>query len=186
MGYIFDPQVLDEIGRMGIGREPREMVRVVCEELARRYPGHIETGNEWVYNMAAGAVGVMKILHGSLTEYLIIYGSALGTGGYSGRYRVEIHDTVMAGEMWTYTDDDVLTRVVTKVGEHACLARERVKGFCIQPGTWLLEYGRGPIPTTLPLALGDALLSCMDGYTVAATLWQYGKLTVRELLQGKI
>ena len=68
----------------------------------------------------------------------------------------------------------------------ANLKTERVKGYKLPEGAWMLEYGRGPIPTALPLALADALLSSMDLYTVYRTLWIYGKLTLKELMQGKI
>jgi C-8 sterol isomerase len=61
-----------------------------------------------------------------------------------------------------------------------------VKGFRALEGSWMLEYGRGLVPMALPLALGDSVFSCLDGTTIARTLWVYGKLTTRELLKGKI
>ncbi len=186
MGYIFDPQVLHEIAKKGVGLPHKEMVRVVSDELAKAYPGHIETREDWIFNMAAGAIGVMTVLHASLSEYVIIFGSPVGTDGFSGRYRIEIFDFMMAGDMWTYTDDNIGTRVITRPGEMAHLATERVKGFKLPEGAWMLEYGRGPVPTALPLALADALLSAMDLYTVGKTLWVYGKMVTRELMQGKI
>jgi hypothetical protein len=186
MSYIFDPDTLFEISKKGVGLQPKEMVRTVSDELARAYPGHVEPRPDWMFNMAAGAVGVMTILHGSLSEYLIIFGSAIGTSGFSGRYLVEIHDFVMGGEMRTYTEDNVLEPIITRTGERAMLRRDQTKGFKISDETWLLEYGRGLIPTTLPLALCDGLISCMDVYTVAKTLTVYGKHVFRELRQGKL
>jgi sigma non-opioid intracellular receptor len=186
MGYIFDPDVLHTIAKKGVGRSHKEMVQTVSNELAAAYPGHVETREEWIFNMAAGAIGVMTVLHASLSEYVIIFGSPVGTGGFSGRYKIEIFDFMMAGDMWTYTDDNIGERVVTRPGEMAHLAAERVKGFKLPEGAWMLEYGRGPVPTALPLALADALLSAMDLYTVYRTLWIYTKMVTRELLKGKI
>jgi C-8 sterol isomerase len=186
MGFIFEPEVLHGIAKKGVGLPHGEMVQVVADELAKAYPGHIETRQKWIFNMAAGAVGVMTILHASLSEYVIIFGSAVGTGGFSGRYRVEIFDYMLAGDMWTFTDDKIGERVVTRPGEMAHLETDRVKAYKLPEGGWMLEYGRGPIPTALPVGLADALFSAMDWHTVRQTLWTYGKLTVRELMKGKI
>lgn len=186
MGYVFEPDQLHEIARKGVGLPHAEMTRVVGDELGRAYPKHVRPTADWLFNLAGGAVGVMTVLHGSLTEYLLIFGSPIGVQGYSGRYRIEIFDFMMAGEMWTYTEDRVGDRIVTRPGERAHLRSDQVKGFQLPEGGWMLEYGRGPIPTALPFALADALVSCLDVTTVVKTLWIYGKLVTRELLQGKI
>ena len=52
-------------------------------------------------------------------------------------------------------------------------------------GAWMLEYGRGPVPTVLPFALSGASAS-FELRTIARTIGVYGRLVVRELLQGKI
>ncbi len=36
-------------------------------------------------------------------------------------------------------------------------------------GTWMLEYGRGFIPSTMPFALSDSFFSTQDLITVAKT-----------------
>jgi len=51
---------------------------------------------------------------------------------------------------------------------------------------FMLEYARGPIPSMLPFGLSDTVFSTLDRATVGQTLWHYGRLVVRELLQGKI
>ena len=50
----------------------------------------------------------------------------------------------------------------------------------------MLEYARGPIPTMLPFGLADTVFSTLDRRTVGKTVWQYGKLVVGNLLQGKV
>ena len=128
----------------------------------------------------------MKVLYASLSEYVIIFGSAVGTEGFSGRYRIGIHDFILSGECWTYTDDNVGKRVITRPGERVYLAPERVKGFRVTEETWMLEYGRGPIPTALPFALADAVFSMLDTETIFRTLWVYGGLVTRNLLRGQV
>ena len=186
MGYLFDPDRLHAIARKAVGLSHADMVHTVCDELSRAYPGHISSAEGWIFSVVAGATGVMKILHDSLSEYVLIFGTPVGTEGFSGRYRMDIYDFQLAGEMWTYTEDRVGERQVTRAGDKAVLRRSQVKSFRIVEDGWMLEYGRGLVPLALPLALGDAVFSCMDGTTIARTLWVYGKLAVRELLKGKI
>jgi C-8 sterol isomerase len=186
MGYVFDPDELHRISKLGVGRPFDEMVRAVTDELVKVYPEHIDPDPRWVYSLAGGATGVMGILHGSLSEYVIIFGSPVGTEGFSGRYHIDIHDYVMAGEMWTYTESRYGERVITKAGERAVLRKGNVKGFRISEECWMLEYGLGPVPTCLPMGLGDAVFSGQDFPTIARTLLAYGGLTIKELLQGKI
>ena len=94
-----------------------KMVRQVSDELARRYPGHIETRPNWMLSLAGGVMGIMTVLHGSLSEYVLIFGTPVGSEGFSGRYRIEIHDFMLAGEMWTYTESDFAERRVYRAGD---------------------------------------------------------------------
>jgi C-8 sterol isomerase len=183
--YIFDPDKLHQVAKSAVGKPHDEMIEAVVDGMQREYPQWIRP-QDWIFNCAGGAVGVMKLLHASLSEYVLIFGSAIGTEGFSGRYRVGIHDFVLAGDMWTYTDNDLGTKVVTRPGERAYLAPERVKGYKLPDGCWMLEYGRGPIPTVLGFGLADAAFSMVDGQMIRDTIWTYGKLVVRNLLQGKI
>lgn len=186
MGYVLDPDELHAISRRGMGLPFPEMCEAVINGLAERWPEHIETKQDWVFNLAAGATGMMTVLHGSVTEYLILFGSSIGTEAFSGRYHVDIWDWVITGEMWTYTEEDFHTRVVTRPGEGAKLARGSAKGYRIKEDTWMLEYGRGFVPTALPIGLGDAVVSAQDARIVARTVRNYGKLVIRSLLQGKL
>ncbi len=186
MGYAFDPDRLHEISRKAVGQPFDAMCRTVVDELDAAYPGEIDRKDEWVFNLAAGATGIMNVLHGSLTEYLIIFGTPVGTEAWSGRYLLDIHDFIVAGEMWTYTEDRPGERVVTGPGERAVLRKGRVKGFRFEPGCWALEYGRGPIPTSLPTAVADVLLSGLDPATVVKTFRIHGEQVFRHLLRGKL
>src|SRR6185369_5495675 len=81
--------------------------------------------------------------------------------------------------------EDFHTRQVTRPGEGAKLRRGSAKGYRIKEDTWMLEYGRGFVPTALPIGLGDAVVSAQDVRIVSKTVRNYGKLVVRSLLQGK-
>lgn len=183
--YAFDPEVLHQVARTAVGKPHDAMVQTVVDGLTEEY-GELIQPQDWIFNCAGGAVGVMKLLHASLSEYILIFGSAIGTEGFSGRYRVGIHDFMLSGEMWTYTDDRIDTRVVSRPGDAAYLSPERVKGYRLPEGGWMLEYGRGPIPTVLGFGLADAIFSMVDPKMVWDTVTTYGKLTIKNLLRGKI
>jgi len=185
MGYVFEPESLHEVSRLGIGLDPEPMCDAVVAELKRRYPEHISTERNWLFNDAGGAMGMMRLLHASLTEYVIIFGTPIGTEGHSGRYAAEVYDFMMAGEMWTYLEGD-MRRTVHVPGDAAHLDRDRIKGYRVPDFAWMLEYGRGRIPTMLPFGLADSVLSTLDFQTVARTVGLYARLTVGQLLKGKI
>jgi len=76
--------------------------------------------------------------------------------------------------------------VITRPGEGAFLPKGEVKGYRITEESWMLEYGLGPVPTALPMGLGDAVFRGQDPHTIVKTLWAYGKLAMKELVQRKI
>jgi hypothetical protein len=185
MGILFDPERLHEIAKKGVGLPQAEMFRVVAQELAAAYPGHIRTEPDWIFNNAGGAMGQIALLHASLSEYVLFFGTPIGTEGHSGRYATEVYDFVMAGEMWCYHEGET-ARSVYQPGDAAYLGRSAIKGYRIPDFSWMLEYARGPIPTMLPFGLADTVTSTLDARTVGRTLWSYGRMVTGELLRGKV
>ena len=186
MSHVFDVDTLHGIARKAQGLPFDELTRVVVDQVQRAFPGHADGRDGYIFNLTSGSCGMMKILHASVTEYLIIFGSAIGTEAFSGRYQMDIYDFVMTGEMWTYTDDRCGERVVTRPGEYAVLPRGRVKGWRITEGTWMLEYGRGFLPSALPLALADVVVSALDWRIAVDLLRIFARHSIREIRQGKL
>ena len=67
-------------------------------ELRRRYGKHIlpSSQTEWVFMNAGGWMGAIYILHSSLTEYVLFFGTAVNTSGHSGGWRFvyTVHQTL--------------------------------------------------------------------------------------------
>lgn len=186
MGYLFDPDVLKECAAAGVGLPLEEAFDRITDQLAERYPGHIHTGpRDWIFNNAGGAKGVLSLLHGSVLEYLIFFGTDIGTHGHSGIYRADVYDWVFHGEMWCQEGQNT-QRQVYQPGSQAHLGRGKVKYYRLPERGWMLEYARGPIVTMLPFGLGDSFSSTLDFTAIRKTITTYGKLCVKELLQGKI
>lgn len=187
MAFIFDPDVLGRCAAEGVGKASmEEAFDAVTAAVAREYPKHIHTGpRDWMMNNAGGAMGQMTFLHASITEYIIIFGSPIGTEGHSGRYATEVYDWVFDGEMWCYLEGET-ERTTYGPGSTAYLGDGQVKGYRIPDHAWMLEYSRGPIPSMLPFGLADTLLSTLDLRTLGRTVAGYGKHVTSSLLRGKI
>jgi C-8 sterol isomerase len=185
MSPIFDPAELKDIAQRAIGLPTDQLFRQVIDELADRYPGHIERNPEWIFNNAGGAMGSMIVLHASITEYVIIFGSPIGTEGHTGRFAADDWFTILEGEQWAFAEGD-LTRQVFRAGDQHHLPRGTVRAYRIPDRCWALEYARGFIPQMLPFGVADSLFSTVDYKTIGRLFKIYGKLTMRELAQGNL
>jgi hypothetical protein len=69
------------------GQDHDQAFSKVVVELRRKYPGHIlpDEDLQWVFVNAGGWMGSMCLLHASLTEYVLLFGTAVDTGGHSGQ-----------------------------------------------------------------------------------------------------
>jgi C-8 sterol isomerase len=84
--YIFDTDHLHDLAKRGIakhGDDTRGIVEYIVAELSERSPAHINVEEDWVFNNAGGAMGAMYIIHASITEYLIIFGTLSLSGSSS-------------------------------------------------------------------------------------------------------
>jgi C-8 sterol isomerase len=186
MAYIFEPDTLHEISRHAAKQGERSaIIHSVSTELKRLYPRHIDLNVPWLFNNAGGAMGQIKLLHCSLSEYILIFGTPSGTEGHSGRYATEVFDFMLDGEMWCFHAGE-FERTIFKAGDLAYLGEDRAKGYAAPSDVLMLEYARGPIPTMLPFGLADTLFSTHDPATIGGTLFHYAKLVTRNLLKGKI
>jgi C-8 sterol isomerase len=86
--YIFKPSELHQVAKQALKDHPDDVHAVVTSivrQLDKLHPGHINTNEEWVFNNAGGAMGAMYLLHASLSEYVIIFGTPIGTDGMKHR-----------------------------------------------------------------------------------------------------
>jgi C-8 sterol isomerase len=185
MGAIFDPDVLHQAAKDAIGRPIEDIIPHIVEDLGARYPGHIQMPDRWVLNNAGGAMGAMLVLHASITEYVIIFGTPIGTEGHSGRFSSDDYFIILDGEQRAFAPGS-LEPEIYRPGDLHHLPRGVAKAYRIPDHCWALEYARGNIPKMLPFGFADAITSTLDVRTVWDTLSVYTRAATRELLQGKV
>ena len=99
--HVFSPQAMADIARKSIALgngNSSKIVDSVVSQLREKYPQWIIERPEWMFNNAGGAMGSMLVLHASMSEYVIIFGSAIGTEGHTGRFLADDWFTILAGE----------------------------------------------------------------------------------------
>ncbi len=181
MKYVFDPEVLREVAQAHLELPLEQMMLAITEDLAERYPGRIQLEREWVFNNAGGVMGQFTILYASLSEYLIFFGTPIGSGGHTGRYHfAEDYAFVLDGEFWYFNQGDTQRQEFRK-GDFVHLPQGAAMGFCMVDHAWILEYVRGPVVTMLPFGLADTLFSTLDYRTLFRTFRLYGGHVLRSL-----
>nr|BAC05307.1 unnamed protein product [Homo sapiens] len=129
---------------------------------------------QWVFVNAGGWMGAMCLLHASLSEYVLLFGTALGSRGHSGRYWAEISDTIISGTFHQWREGTTKSEVFYP-GETVVHGPGEATAVEWGPNTWMVEYGRGVIPSTLAFALADTVFSTQDFLTLFYTLRSYAR-----------
>ena len=183
--YIFDPTVIHEISKKHLGEQPLEqMFANIAAELSERYPGAIDTSKPWIFNNAGGVMLQMKLYHASLTEYIMIWGTPIGSEGHTGRHLAEFYDTVLDGEAWYYSEGQ-LTRDVYTPGDHVFVGKGESAGMHYPDHVWMIEYARGSMLALFPFGFADGLFSTLDYKTLWQTLTIYVSLLMKSLSRGQ-
>jgi C-8 sterol isomerase len=187
LGYLFDPEILHQTAKGAIaeGGNLHAKVAYLRRKLGAQYPGHIRQEDEWVFNIAGGALGQMTILHASITEYVIVFGTPIGTEGYSGRFMADDYFTILEGEQWAYGEGDADRREF-RTGDVHHLPRGQARAYRMPDRCYALEYARGFIPAMLPFGFADSFTSTVDPVPVINTVRIYARAVIGELLRGKI
>ncbi|KAI0642708.1 ERG2 and sigma1 receptor-like protein [Trametes meyenii] len=190
--YVFTPESLHELAQAAVHAHPGDintMIPYIVSNLTKTYdPSTValnEDTSEWMLNNAGGAMGAMYIIHASITEYLIIFGSPLGTEGHSGMHTSDDYFNILVGEEWMFGPPN-LEREVYRPGDVNHLPRGQVKQYKMHDGCFALEYARGWIPPMLPFGFADVFSSTLDYWSFFRTVRITAREFIRNLLIGKI
>ncbi|KAI2781533.1 ERG2 and sigma1 receptor-like protein [Daldinia loculata] len=190
--YIFNLDELQDVASRGIqahGNDTAKIVDYIVTELYQNHPEHVNpkwnVSEEWMFNNAGGAMGAMYLIHSSITEYLIIFGTAAGTEGHSGRHTADDYFHILTGEQWAFVPGK-FEREVYPAGSVHHMHRGDVKQYKMPESCFALEYARGWIPPMLFFGFADGVFSTLDIPTLYRTVVITGRETIKNLLIGKI
>jgi C-8 sterol isomerase len=174
----------------GQEKNATHVVETLLGNLVQTYPEldlqtDFRNPREWVFNNAGGAMGSMYIIHASITEYLIIFGSAVGTEGHTGRHTADDYFHILTGQQRCYAAGD-LEPLIYNPGDVNLMKRGIVRQYWMEGETWALEYAAGWIPPMLPFGLADMLSSTLDYISFYHTCRITAREMIKNLLRGKI
>ncbi|KAI5852600.1 ERG2/sigma1 receptor-like protein [Morchella snyderi] len=190
--YIFDPAKLQELSQNSIakyggpGGNTTLLLEDLVEGLRTEYGDkHVNklSKEEWFFNNAGGAMGAMIILHASITEYLIIFGTPLGTEGHSGVHLAHDYFTILSGEQ-QFVKPGEIEPTVYSTGMQNHLPRGDAGQYILKG--WALELAQGWIPSMLPFGFLDTFTSTLDFANIWKTTYLTGKGIIGQLMIGKI
>ncbi|KAK5575440.1 hypothetical protein RB653_006573 [Dictyostelium firmibasis] len=176
-----DPKVLHECTKKGVGLPIDEAFEAIHKELSKHYPQFIAAKRNWLLFNGGGAMGQMCVLHASLSEYLIFYGTPLYSQGHSGRYLMDVYDFMIQGTTKQFFPGKFQS-IDFPAGKFSYLPMMVAKGYCCEPNSWMLEYGRGVIPLALPYFLFSSIFVTLDIVPWISAVFYVGREVTKNLL----
>ncbi|MEE6511163.1 hypothetical protein FKM82_017624 [Ascaphus truei] len=174
--HVFSREEIAVLAKEHSGLDYEVAFSKIIIELRKKHPGHIlpDEDLQWVFVNAGGWMGSMCLLHASLTEYVLLFGTAVDTSGHSGRYWAEISDTIISGTFRQWKEGTTKSEIFYP-GDTILHNFGEATSVQWSSGTWMVEYGRGFIPSTLGFALADTIFSTQDFVTMFYTVRVYTK-----------
>ena len=175
---IFDPEIVHQCSLECLGLPKPQMFDTFAQSLAKHYPGLLDFSQPWIYSIAGGAMIQMKIYYASTSEYIIIWGTPIGSEGHSGRHFSGFWDTVIDGETWYYGEGQ-FEKTVYKSGDRIYVGPGQARAMNFTNGVWAVEYARGFLPASMFFGTIEEVLICCDPLTAAQTVSMYADLTLQ-------
>ncbi|KTW30274.1 hypothetical protein T552_00750 [Pneumocystis carinii B80] len=187
--FIFSPERLQELSVEAIKKHKNDTLGLM-NELAKNIKK--EYGNavlpldhsKWFFNNAGNAMGAMIILHMSFSEYLIFFGTAIGTDGHSGVHFSNDYFTILRGEQKVFAPGE-LKPTIYKPGMQTYLPRGKKIHYSMIGESWALELAQGWIPSMLPFGLIETFFTTLDFSTFWSSIRYASEAMFKSFINGK-
>ncbi|XP_052286523.1 sigma non-opioid intracellular receptor 1-like isoform X2 [Dreissena polymorpha] len=139
--YNFSAKMVEEIALKHKDKELAKAFDDIYKEFSTRFAGHIlpESDRKWLFMNAGGWMGGIQIMHASITEYLLFFGTGVNTSGNSGRYWANISDTILTGSFRQWKEGGFHSEVFGP-GETVHHYWGEVSAVQWDAGTWMVDY----------------------------------------------
>jgi C-8 sterol isomerase len=184
MGFLFDPDVIDEIGQRHIGKPMDALVTGIGADLKAKYGEAIHLDQPFFFNSAGGILYQIKLFAMTPREYVMVCGSAIGASGHSGRHPVAFWDTILSGGA-RYMHEGELEARDYPTGARIFVDRWQSAAIDFPDHCWMLEYARGALFALLPFGMANTLFNTLDGKSALRTLRVYATLTRRNFARRR-
>lgn len=188
--YKFDKDVIHKLVLETLKENQDADAKSIMIDLGKKlkkiYPKYINevNFNDWVFNNAGGAMGSMFVLHISITEYLIFFGSAIGTEGSTGMHYADDYFIILSGRQKA-SDPNEMTPRIFKPGELNHLKKGTINHYSLDEGSFAIELAQGWIPLMIPFGILDSFTSTLDFLNLSKTFKIMTKNIIKNLLNGK-
>jgi hypothetical protein len=177
---IFDTEIVHKCAMECLGKPKPKMFDDFAKALAKHYPKILDFSQPWIYSIAGGAMIQMKLYYASTSEYIMIWGTPIGSEGHSGRHCTGFWDTVIDGETWYYAEGQ-FEKTLYKPGDRIYVGPGQARAMNFTNGVWAVEYARGFIPISMPFGIAEEIFICFDFLTALQTVSLYADLTCQAL-----
>ena len=175
---VFDPDIVHNCALDCLGLPKPEMFDAFANSLAKHYPKILDFSQPWIYSIAGGAMIQMKLYYASTSEYIMIWGTPIGSEGHSGRHFTGFWDTVIDGETWYYGEGE-FEKTIYKPGDRIYVGPGQARAMDFTDGVWAVEYARGFLPLSMFFGIAQEILVCLDFLTVTQTISLYTDLVAQ-------
>ena len=177
------PEIQTEICTYAVNNgngDINEIISLMQEKLQQDL-GIQPVDDGWYIYEGFGTAYYLKVLHLSMRQYFIVWGSRLPIGaGYSGRYESEIRGVVLKGRCHMSYETDPTALVTCGPLESYTLSVMQSDTYAAEPDTWVCEFANGSIlstPYMFLIYLVPFALETFD-FTTICKLVKYGFLRI--------
>ena len=126
-------------------------------------------------------------MHASLTEYLIIFGSPIGTEGHTGHHLADDYFIILSGiQRAAYPGQTIADAYHPGDLNYLPYGLARQYSLSAEKGGFALELAQGYIPTMLIFGFADSVFSTVDPFNLYRQINFTARSIIGNLLRGKI